>query len=270
VQSAEQMSLFIGFVKGNIAKELGRYHDWKENFWGRRYHSASVKPTERDQLRRFHYILDNSCTEGLVASPLDWPGVSTAGALYRGETTMQGTWYNRSSRYRAHLRGEYKLFPSKETVHLTPLPFLQERSAEQRRDFYVHAVHELEAKTAQMHKDNNSTPMGARAIRRQNPHDKPKAFKASPAPMFHAANQEDFGAMYNAHKATVAAYRDAARRLKQGETDVRFPEGCFPPRLSWWGDPQWFWGNLILMVVKEQHGTSLKHGAHSNDSASGV
>ena len=32
-------------------------------------------------------------------------------------------------------------------------------------------------------------------------------------------------------KAKVAGYRDAANRLKQGETDVRFPEGCFPPRL---------------------------------------
>ena len=37
--------------------------------------------------------------------------------------------------------------------------------------------------------------------------------------------------MYNARKAKVADYRDAAKRLKRGETDVRFPEGCFPPRL---------------------------------------
>jgi hypothetical protein len=37
--------------------------------------------------------------------------------------------------------------------------------------------------------------------------------------------------MYNARKVKVAAYRDAAERLKQGDTDVRFPEGCFPPRL---------------------------------------
>ena len=37
--------------------------------------------------------------------------------------------------------------------------------------------------------------------------------------------------MYNARKAKVAAYRDAAERLERGEMDVRFPEGCFPPRL---------------------------------------
>ena len=231
VRSTKQMSRFMGFLNGNLAKELGRLHDWREKFWGRRYHSASVNFTEHDQVKRFLYILENGCKEGLVASPLDWPGVSSASALYRGEMTMQGTWYDRTAQYRAHLRGENKLSPSTETVELTPLPFLQERSAEEQRAFYVDAVREIEAKTAQMHKDNGTTPMGVRAIRRQKPHDKPKAFKASPAPMFHAANREDFWAMYNARKAKVAAYRDAARRLKRGDTDVRFPEGCFPPRL---------------------------------------
>jgi len=231
VSSAEQMSLFTGFLKGNIAKEVGRLRDWRETFWGRRYHSASVKLTELDQVKRFMYILDNSCKEGLVASPLDWPGVSSAAALYRGETTMQGTWYDRTAQYRAHLRGEYKLYPSTETVRLSPLPFLQECSVEEQRAFYVNAVREIEEKTAQMHRENSTTPMGARAIRRQKPHDKPKAFKASPAPFFHAANPEDFWAMHNARKAKVAEYRDAAKRLRRGETDVRFPEGCFPPRL---------------------------------------
>jgi hypothetical protein len=46
-----------------------------------------------------------------------------------------------------------------------------------------------------------------------------------------AIRGKDFWAMYNARKAKVAAYREAAERLKQGETDVSFPEGSFPPRL---------------------------------------
>ncbi len=128
-------------------------------------------------------------------------------------------------------RGHYELFPSTETVHLTPLPFLQERSVEEQRAFYVDAVRKIELKTAHMHQENGTTPMGARAIRRQKPHAKPKAFKSSPAPLFHAANREEFWAMYNVRQTTVAAYRVAAERLKRGETDVRFPEGCFPPRL---------------------------------------
>ena len=231
VIDAEQMSRFTGFLKSNLAKELGRLNDWRETFWGRRYHSASIKPTEQDQVERFLYILDNSCKEGLVASPLDWPGVSSARALYRGEWTMQGTWYNRTAQYRASLRGVYELFPSTETVQLTPLPFLQERSPEEQRAFYVDAVRQIERKTAAMHKANGTKPMGARAIRRQKPHSKPKTFKPSPAPIIHAANREHYWTMLNARKARVAAYREAAERLKRGETDVRFPEGFFPPRL---------------------------------------
>lgn len=231
VSSAEQMALFTGFLKANLAKELGPLVDWRETFWGKRYHSASVKLTEHDQVSRFLYILENSCKEGLVASPLDWPGVTSAVALYSGEMTMTGTWYDRTAQYRAGRRGEHELCRSTETVQLTPLPFLQEQSVEEQREFIVNAVHAIERKTAQMHRDNGTKPLGARAILRRKPHDKPKAFKASPAPIFHAANPEDFWAMYNARKAKVAAYRDAAGRLKRGETDVRFPEGCFPPRL---------------------------------------
>ena len=227
----EQMALFMAYLNGNLAKELGRFRGWREKFWGRRYHSASISLDESDQIRRYKYILANGCKEGLVSSPLEWPGVSSATALYDGKMEMEGTWYDRTRQYRASLRGEYREFPSTETVKLTPLPFLQDKSVDEQRAFYVDAVREIEEQTAQMHKDNGTRPIGARAIQRQKPHDKPKAFKPSPAPIIHAANRETFWAMYNARQAKVAAYRDAAGRLKRGDTDVEFPEGCFPPRL---------------------------------------
>jgi hypothetical protein len=231
VENEEQMALFMGYLNGNLAKELGRLHGWREKFWGRRYQSIPICLTEEDQIRRYMYLLENGCKEGLVGSPLEWPGVSSASALYHGEMTMQGTWYDRTAQYRASLKGEYKEFPSTETVCLTPLPFLKDKSEDEQRAFYVNAVHEIERKTAQHHKENGTKSLGARTIRRQKPHDKPKTLKPSPAPLFHAANREDFWAMYNARQAKVAAYCDASRRLKRGETDVRFPEGCFPPRL---------------------------------------
>ena len=236
VACALQMSRFTGFFKSNIAKELGRLFDWKEHFWGRRYHSASVGgsgDSEEVQIERLMYILANGCKEGLVASPLDWPGVSSAKALYRGERTMQGTWYDRTAQYRALKRGENKLYPSTETVHLSPPPFLEGRSPEEQRKFWVDAVRKIEEQTAETHRQNGTEPIGARAIRRQKPHDKPKEFKSSPAPMFQAATPEEYWMMLHARKAKVAAYRDAAERLKRGETDVRFPPGCFPPPLPY-------------------------------------
>jgi REP element-mobilizing transposase RayT len=233
VLSVLQMSRFVGFVNGNIAKELGRHYDWREKFWGRRYHSAPLGDDEANQLERFMYILANGCKEGLVASPLDWPGVTSAKALAHGKRSMKGTWYDRTAQFRALQRGQHELHPSTETVHLTPLPFLAERSEDEQRQFAVDAVKQIEEQTAEIHRQNGTEPLGARAIQRRNPHDKPKAFKPSPAPKFHAATPEEYWTMREARKAKINAYRHAAERLKEGDTDVRFPPGCFPPRLPY-------------------------------------
>ena len=231
--SVRQMSRFVGFLKGNVAKELGRLHDWREHFWGRRYHSASVGDSEQAQISRFMYILANGCKEGLVASPLDWSGVSSAQVLSRGGTTMQGTWYDRTAQYRARQHGEHKLFPSTETVHLSPLPFLEGRSPDEQRAFMIDAVRQIEQETANNHRKRGTQPIGTRAVRRQNPHNKPKEFEPSPAPIIHAATREEFWTMRYAREIKVAAYRAAAERLKKGETGVGFPAGCFPPPLPY-------------------------------------
>ncbi len=39
--SVFQMSDFVGYVKGNVARELGHEYNWLERFWGRRFHSQS-------------------------------------------------------------------------------------------------------------------------------------------------------------------------------------------------------------------------------------
>src|SRR3954464_11201076 len=53
----------------------------------------------------------------------------------------------------------------------------------------------------------------------QNPLRRPKKTKKSPAPAFHA------------YALFVAAYRDAAEKLRAGVRNVVFPDGCFPPAL---------------------------------------
>lgn len=229
VESAERMAEFTGFLKSNLAKELGRIYDWREKFWAKRYHSASVADSEKIQTERFLYLLKNSCKENLVASPLEWPGVSSAAALYRGEMTMTGTWYNRTAEYRARQRGKRKLFPSTETVYLSPLPFLEHCSAKEQREFVVNAVRQVEEETRARHQQERTRPLGARRVRRQNPHAKPKSFEPSPGKLFHYSTNEELLAMRTARDMTEAAYRDAAKRLRRGEADVRFPQGTFPP-----------------------------------------
>ena len=89
VDSAKQLSAFVGYFQSKIAKEICRLYGWKDKIWARRYRHI-VLLDENAQHKRFLYLLENSCKEGLVASPLDWPGAHCAKPLVRGEMEVQG------------------------------------------------------------------------------------------------------------------------------------------------------------------------------------
>jgi hypothetical protein len=73
--------------------------------------------------------------------------------------------------------------------------------------------------------------LGVKAILEQAPHGRPKKTKRSPAPAFHAATKAARLAMREAYGWFYAAFRDAAEKLRKGETGWKFPEGAFPPAL---------------------------------------
>jgi len=53
------LAKFTGYVDGNIAKEAGRFHAWKERFWGRRYRGIVVSdiPSARSGWGLFSGVL---------------------------------------------------------------------------------------------------------------------------------------------------------------------------------------------------------------------
>jgi len=230
-ESAKRMADFVRFVKSNIAIELGRLHGWEGPFWSGRYVSIPLDDDGLEELlsSRFFYILSNGCKEGLVGSPLDWVGVSSARALYRGETVMKGTWRDRTSECHARARGERKEFASIETVRLSPLPLLEGMSVEQARQYVVNAVREIEQETREHHQQNGTQSVGPRKILEQNPHASPVEFHSSPAPWFHCVSRQRYRELRDARALTIAAYREAAERLKKGDANVVFPAGTFPP-----------------------------------------
>ena len=69
------------------------------------------------------------------------------------------------------------------------------------------------------------------AILAQNPLQRPKKTKKSPAPAFHAASKAVRRELRDAYAWFVAAYRAAAEKLRAGVRDVVFPRGSFPPAL---------------------------------------
>ena len=228
--SPQQLAAFMDFVASNVAREIGRLHDWREKFWGRRYRSILVSHEEEAQAGRLAYLLGHGVKEGLVARPQDWPGVQRVHALLEG-TTLEGTWFDRTAEYRARLRGDDvrpRDYAEPERIELSPLPCWAALDALAHRRKVAELV---EAIAESRRAEGTRSVLGRRAILSQHPHDKPLACDRSPAPAVHAASKPIRLMMRIAYWRFFADFREAAYRLRRGDRSVRFPLGAFPPPL---------------------------------------
>jgi REP element-mobilizing transposase RayT len=229
--SPQQLAAFMDYLAGNLAREIGKLHDWREKFWARRYRSIVVSHEEEAQVGRLKYALGNGVKEGLVARPQDWPGVHCARALLEGKA-LEGIWIDRTAHYQALRRGENKTeadFAETECVVFTPLPCwstLEPAVYRQRVAALVHAIVE------DGRDERGGRPVfGKKAILGQHPHERPLHCDRSPAPAVHAATRAIRLMLRIAYWQFVAAFREAAYRLRRGDRLVRFPAGAFPPPL---------------------------------------
>ncbi|MEM7481953.1 MAG: transposase [Acidobacteriota bacterium] len=233
VRDAEQLASFMCFFNGNLARKAGRLYDWKERFWGRRYRATLVSEEPEAQIDRLRYVLAQGCKEGLVGSPLDWPGLTCAPALLEGQD-LQGVWDNRTRRFLA-LKANKQLddteFQEQESVVFSPLPCWQDLEPVAYQNRIRNLVQGITEETVEMHAERGTQPLGAENIRRQQPHSHPNRPARSPAPRFHGIAKAVLRAILEAYREFVEAYRAAAEQLRRGEQGVSFPEGCFPPRL---------------------------------------
>ncbi|MFL6235526.1 MAG: transposase [Thermoanaerobaculia bacterium] len=233
VDDAHQLAQFMCYVGSNIAREAGRLHRWREKIWGRRYEAIVVSNEEGAQIARLKYLLANGCKEGLVARPQDWPGVHVAKALLQGEDA-QGYWFDRTQEYAARNRGEKfdrLQYASVETLRLSPLPCWKHLSSEIWRGRAIRLIHEIVEETAARRARSGSEPLGAAAILGRHPHERPKNPKRSPAPLFHALSAGMRRELWEAYRLFVAAFRQAADKLRAGDRNAVFPPGSFPPAL---------------------------------------
>jgi REP element-mobilizing transposase RayT len=233
-RDAQQLAKFMCFVNSNIAREIGRLVGWRDRFWSGRYHAIVVSEESEAQLGRLRYLLSQGVKERLVAQPFDWPGVSTARVLLEGGQ-LAGTWLDRAGLYRARERRtadepaiEADTFRSVQALQIEPLPALSHFSVEQRRRFVGELIAELVASHAALRAVEGGKLMGARAVLRVHPHTVPEVTH-SPAPLFHAVRLEIRRRLREAYAQFVAAFREAAERVKDGVERVLFPKGSFPP-----------------------------------------
>ncbi|MGH9335872.1 MAG: hypothetical protein ACRD21_19230, partial [Vicinamibacteria bacterium] len=154
------------YFDGNLARETGRLSRWSGKIWHRRYHSAIVNNDEKSQLERLRYIMSNGCKEGLVSSPLQWPGTSSTLALLDGSMSLKGKWFDRSQEYRARKAGHPQVFATEEWVRLSPLPSLAHMSQREFQTSIGEMVEQIEAETAFMHRLQGTKPAGAKWVSR--------------------------------------------------------------------------------------------------------
>jgi len=231
VEDAAEMAAFMGYLNSNLARELGRLADWKEKFWGRRYQHIVVSDEEGAQIARLKYALSHGAKEGLVGSPREWPGAHAVNALLTGNP-MEGVWHDRTQEYRYRLRGkepEPGQFATVETLTLDPLPCWKHLPPEEYRRRIAELVAEIEEEARVAREAKGIEPLGVDAVRRQQPHTRPNRTKKSPAPLFHTASKKAYQSLREAYSRFVAAFRDAAEKLRAGDRMVAFPEGSFPP-----------------------------------------
>jgi hypothetical protein len=228
----ELLSSFVGFVKSNIARKVGKLHDWEGIFWAKRYEPIPVLD-EGAQIDRQRYILSHGCKEGLVADPLDWPGAKSAGVLLNGET-LRGTWYDETAIYRARRAGkdvDREKYAIEYCVPITPLPCLSALSEQERQATYAEMRDDICASTHARIADTGKQPLGIERVLSMHPHSKPQASKRSPAPLCHAVSQEARTQYREEHRVFVDAYRRASEQFLSGNLCVEFPGCCFRPPL---------------------------------------
>ena len=149
-------SAFMGFLKRELSRRIGQKYQLPGALWHQRY-AMSALPTHESQLKCLKYILSQGVKEGLVARPIDWPGLHCAEALLKNRNDI-GQWFRASEYHQAKAKNALRKIPKTLTkrsffqrlkVTLNTLPALERYHPRQR-------LHKLQAINAYIIKKGQS------------------------------------------------------------------------------------------------------------------
>lgn len=220
----EQFARFVGYINGNVAREIGRLHGWRGPFWARRARPIPILDGDAI-IARLRYIMSQGVKEGLVRSPREWPGASAVPGLL-GEP-LEGVRVNRELARRArHGRGNVSGESCAEriAVPLTPIPPWARLPRAALIARHLELVESIEDEA-------DARPAGPASVQARSPLERPVEPARRSAPACHASScaiREDYK---HAYRSFVNSFRAAAAQARDGLADAasRFPVGCFPP-----------------------------------------
>ena len=238
VHEQQTLTRFMAHFACNLSKEIGRLRGWRGTMWERRYDAIVVSPGA--EWSRLKYSLSHGPKEGLVESPLGWPGIHAARQWVHGEP-LQGHWFNRSKEWACRNRGqEYGTydFATQYSIHFAQLPAFRHLSPEEYQDKIGELIREIEDEGER--KRDGSPVAGVEKILSQDPFEPPtRVTKRSPKPLFHVASKEERDDLVGGFLAFQTQYQIASEALRRGhlKAAVWFPEGCYPAALPFVGPP---------------------------------
>ena len=240
VPDAEQLASFMEYFNGQLARLVADLRGWPDKVWSRRFQAIVISEEEKAHEVRLRYLLAHGVKEDLVWTAREWPGIHLAKNIVDGEP-LRGYWIHRAklraARAAAERRGKDpkavnpKDFATFYEVPIAPLPGWADRPYEEYRAYVADLVEQIEQTTWERRKKDQPYILGRRKVLKADPHHRPEGLKRSPAPAFHAVTAKALKALQDAYAWFVEAYRAAAAELKEGNRNVVFPAGCFPPGL---------------------------------------
>jgi len=257
VESQEHLSKVMERFASKCAYEINKLQGWEGSVFSSRYRSICVTEEAEAQIQRLEYLLSNSVKERLVAKVKHWPGIHFGKTLLEGREFLVGKWIDRTKKHRLEAQAQGKKakaegkkvrrkdYTSTLAIKLEKLPCWKHLTDGKYLERVEEIVRRVEREAEVERELQGVEVVGVEAICLRDPQTRPNKVESSPAPLVHAASKKARLEWREAFAWFVMEYREASERLRNGDRDAPFPEGCFPPGLPFVGSA----GGLPLEVA---------------------
>jgi REP-associated tyrosine transposase len=221
---------FMRDVKARITEAVNLLTGKSGPLWARRY---DAQPAVDDEgcCERQGYLLDNPRKANLVADSQHWPGLLLAFGL-ADEDRLEFEYLDRVAWHDAGSPDDLTPFFRTATLELSPLPVCEGMSREACRastlSWMEAARAKHEADLTPEERARFKTPLGIDKVLQTEPESRPKApsFRERPYVFGSPEARKRYTA---AVTATAQHHAELSERYRNGERDVRFPDGTYPP-----------------------------------------
>jgi len=231
----QSLAFFLGYVNSNVAREMGRLHRWRGPFWGQRCRPIPVVDASAE-VDRLRYVMRQGVKEGLVSSPLQWPGATSTSALI-STMASAGLWVDRDLQTRAARsvrKRPFSTYASLFRIVLSPIPSWRHLPL-------VEVVERHREMLASVEDEGQADALGAARVASQDPHGSPPHPARRVAPLCHSSTATARTAFRDAYRAFVAAFRTATAAVRDAITAAQpveiamrlFPHGSYP-HVAWY------------------------------------